>query len=309
LGPGGYQLGHHPAGFAEWNDRYRDAVRRYWRGDSGMRPEVAGRLAGSADIFGTDRIRQPWASINFVASHDGFTLHDVVSYGQKHNEANGEENRDGANENWSSNWGEEGPTGDARISALRERVKRSMLVTVFASLGTPMLLAGDEAGRTQEGNNNPYCQDNEVSRIDWTRARSPEYEQLIAFVSRLIAIRRAHAVFRPRHFLHGEKRVGPDISDIDWFDERGLRLAPEDWENREGRALVLSLAGNSGGRSERALVLMNASDRALDFQLPAQSEWQLLIDSADPEIKPQRIATKTYRLLDRAAAILITSLQ
>src|SRR6185312_12760765 len=178
----------------------RDTVRRYWRGDAGMRPEMAGRISGSADLFGVDGARKPWASINYVASHDGMTLHDLVSYSQKHNEANGEQNADGHSENFSGNWGVEGPTEDEGIVAIRERLKRAMLVTLFASVGTPMLLAGDEFGRTQRGNNNPYCQDNEISWLDWVRARAPEQENLAAFVARLVAIRHEHGVFRPTHF-------------------------------------------------------------------------------------------------------------
>jgi glycogen operon protein len=172
-----------------------------------------------------------------------------------------------------------------------------------------MILAGDEWGRTQEGNNNPYCQDNEVSWLDWARARSPDREKLIAFVSRLIAIRREHAVFRPPHFLHGQKRIEPEVSDIDWFDERGARLSQEDWQNSEGRALVLSLAATKSDGAERAAVLMNASDSPLEFHLPGESEWRLLIDSADPELLPQLLTSKSYRLLDRGAAIFITSLE
>jgi isoamylase len=308
MGPGGYQLGNHPPGFAEWNDRYRDAVRRYWRGDSGMRPEVARRLSGSADLFGVDGARKPWASINFVASHDGMTLEDIVSYAHKHNEANGENNADGAQENWSSNWGEKGPTGDPARAALRARVKRSMLLTLFASLGAPMLLGGDEVGRTQRGNNNPYCQDNDISWLDWKLAGSPHHALLRAFVSRLIAMRRAHGLFRPSHFLHGNDQIASGVLDIDWFDERGSRLSPDDWGNDEGRALAMGLAGNGNGTPEFALVLMNASATPLEFALPDGFRWQMLVDSAEPEKMPQQIATKNYLVQDRAAVMVITNL-
>ena len=171
IGPGGYQLGHHPPGFAEWNDRFRDSIRRFWRGDTGQRGEFAARLAGSSDLFDR-RARRPWASVNYAASHDGYTLADVVSYVEKHNEANGEDNRDGHNENYSANWGVEGPTDDPAINETRARVQRGLLATVFFSHGTPMLLAGDEFGRTQRGNNNAYAQDNEISWLDWTQAQS-----------------------------------------------------------------------------------------------------------------------------------------
>jgi glycogen operon protein len=308
VGPGGYQLGNHPPGFAEWNDRYRDAVRRFWRGDSGMRPEVAGRLSGSADLFGVDGARKPWASVNFVASHDGMTLHDLVSYSQKHNEANQENGADGQSENYSSNWGSQGPAQNETVEALRERVKRAMLVTLFTSIGTPMLLAGDESGRTQNGNNNAYCQDNEISWLDWNRAHTSPNAALNAFAAKLIAVRREHGVFRPQHFLHGREQIVPGVPDIDWFDERGKRLSPEDWSNNEGRALVRGLAGDGEHQPEFVLVLMNASDRPLDFALPGDYQWRLLIDSAEPEKPPEQISGKTYRLQDRAAAIVITML-
>jgi isoamylase len=308
LGPGGYQLGHHPPGFAEWNDKYRDTARRYWRGDPGIRPEVARRLSGSADLFGIDGVRKPWASINFVASHDGMTLQDLVSYSRKHNDANKEGSADGASENWSGNWGEEGPSKDDRRVALRERVKRSMLVTLFTSIGAPMLLAGDECGRTQRGNNNPYCQDNDISWFDWKLAREPEETALTAFVARLIAIRREHGVFRPRNFLHGNRHIAPGVPDIDWLDERGKRLSPGDWGNEGGRALVMALAGDGAGQHELVAVLMNASENPLEFHLPDNFQWRVLIDSAAPEMMPQEINGKTYRLQDRAAAIVITTL-
>lgn len=191
LGPGGYQLGNHPAGFGEWNDKFRDTVRRFWRGDAGMRPELAARLAGSADLFNHHR-RKPWASVNFVTAHDGFTLADLVSYSSKRNEANGEENRDGRDDNCSANWGVEGPTDDADIREVRERVARSMLTTLYAALGTPMLLGGDEFGRSQQGNNNAYCQDTELAWFDWEAAASDAGRRLTGFVARLAALRREH---------------------------------------------------------------------------------------------------------------------
>src|SRR3954463_13794765 len=308
IGPGGYQLGHHPPGFAEWNDKYRDGVRRYWRGDSGMRPEVARRLSGSADLFGVDGARKPWASVNFIASHDGMTLQDVVSYSRKHNDANKEGNADGATENYSSNWGAEGASEDGECIAFRERVKRAMLVTLFASIGTPMLLAGDESGRTQRGNNNPYCQDNDISWLDWKLVRAPEGNALTDFVARLIAIRREHPVFRARHFLHGHQQISSGVLDIDWLDERGERLAPGDWGNEAGRALVMALAGEGARQAELVALLTNAADSPLDFVLPDGFRWRVLIDSGDPEIMPHDIMTKSYRLQDRAAAIVITTL-
>src|SRR3954454_13291813 len=198
IGPGGYQLGQHPPGFAEWNDRFRDSTRRFWRGDTGQRGEAAARIAGSSDLF-ERRARRPWASVNFVASHDGYTLQDVVSYIEKHNQANGEDNRDGHSENYSANWGVEGPTDDPAILEMRRRVQRGVLATVFFSHGTPMLLAGDEFGRTQRGNKHAYCQDNEISWLDWKQADTPEDIELAYFVARLIRIRHDNPVLRSRH--------------------------------------------------------------------------------------------------------------
>jgi isoamylase len=309
LGPGGYQLGSHPAGFAEWNDRYRDSVRRFWRGDSNIRPELARRLSGSADVFGSEGTRKPWASINFVASHDGMTLNDLVTYSQKHNEPNQQNNEDGQGNDYSSNWGTEGPSDRAEITSIRERVKRSMLVTLFASLGTPMFLAGDESGRTQQGNNNAYCQDNDISCLDWSNARTAAGEELIAFTARLSAIRRDHPVFRSSQFLHGHNQIFPGVLDIDWFDERGVRLSPQDWRNNEGRALAMGLASrDKKDRAEFAVLILNASDRALDFALPGKYRWRVLIDSADPEIADREIPGGTYTLADRAAAIALAAL-
>lgn len=292
----------------EWNGRFRDDVRSFIRGEQGAVTRFADRILGSAEIY-AHKQREMEQSVNFVTCHDGFTLADLVSYNSKHNEGNGEDNRDGTDENWSSNWGEEGTSNDPGRNELRERVKRSMLLTVFASLGTPMLLAGDESGRTQSGNNNPYCQDNEISWVDWARAQAPEFETLMDFVRKLIVIRREHPVFRARTFLHGDREIVSEIPDIDWFDERGLRLSPEDWQNSEGRALVLALAGEERQHAERAAVLMNASDRPLEFKLPGDSAWQLLVDSVDPEAMPHPVSGKTYLVLDRGAAILITTLK
>src|SRR6185312_4934150 len=232
LGPGGYQLGHFPPGFSEWNDRYRDGLRRYWRGDGGMRPEVAARLSGSGDLF-DPRKKKPHASINYIASHDGFTLHDLVSYEAKHNEANGEDNADGASENYSSNYGAEGPTEDAVINAYRERVKRAMLAALLGSQGTPMLLMGDECGRTQHGNNNAYCQDNETSWFDWSLTESETGKSLIDFIHRLIQLRRQYPGLRCDHYL-GTDEIAAGLEEVSWWDERGVQLSPEDWENSEG---------------------------------------------------------------------------
>ena len=306
VGPGGYQLGHHPPSFAEWNDRFRDGVRRFWRGDGGMRPDLAARLSGSGDLFDR-RARRPWASVDFLTAHDGFTLNDVVSYETKHNEANGEENRDGHSENCSSNWGVEGPTQDPAIQAMRDRVRRSMLITLLASQGTPMLLAGDEFGRTQLGNNNAYCQDNEISWLDWKLARTPEGEALIEFTRRLIAARRRYRLMRPDRFLYGRDELAPGVHDIDWFDERARPLSPEDWNNPEGRALTMRRAELADGEVRLLALLLNASPYPLAFRPPPGRGWRLLLDSAAPQAARSAIVGDELMVQDRAAVLLTGS--
>ena len=306
IGPGGYQLGRHPPGFAEWNDKTRDGIRKFWRGDEGMRPEMAARLSGSGDLFDR-RSRRPWASVNYIASHDGYTLNDVVSYEQRHNLKNGEDNRDGHGENYSRNWGVEGPTEDAAIQATRDRVRRSMLTTILTALGTPMLLAGDEFGRTQQGNNNAYCQDNEVNWIDWAQARSQAGEALTAFTARLIALRRQYPVLHSRNFLYGQEEVAPGLLDVSWFDERGQVLSMDDWGNPQGRALVMRRAEACRDGSIQVLtMLMNASEYALDFTLPEPATFsrRQLLDSADPDAAERELeAGETLKVQDRAVVL------
>ncbi|TDV39626.1 glycogen operon protein [Paraburkholderia caballeronis] len=305
LGPGGYQLGNHPPGFAEWNDRFRDSVRRYWRGDPGQRADLAARLTGSADLFDR-RSRRPWSSINYVTSHDGFTLADLVAYEHKHNEANGEDNRDGHNENWSSNWGAEGPTDDTAILATRERVARSMLATLFVALGTPMLAGGDEMLRTQRGNNNAYCQDNEVSWVDWTLAETPHAETMTAFVAHVIALRDAHPLLREARFLFGDREVLPGVHDIDWFDERGEPLSPEAWQDPEARAFALRRAGpDLDGQIEVLLLMLNASSGAVRFTAPApRMQWDVLLDTARADTAPRTLPDDTIEVGAHALVVL-----
>jgi glycogen operon protein len=305
IGPGGYQLGNYPPGFAEWNDRFRDTVRRYWRGDSAQRPELAARLAGSGDLFDR-RARRPWASVNFLTSHDGYTLADLTAYEKRHNEANKEGNRDGHDHNYARNWGEEGPTKDKHIRETRALVRRSMFVTLFGSLGTPMLLGGDEFGRTQGGNNNAYCQDTPISWFDWEQARSEDGEALTRFVARLAELRRRHPVLRSATFLHGNEEAAEGLPDIDWWDERGVHLEPEDWDNGEGRALLMRRAERYQDGSVVAVsLLMNASDDALTFHLPPpRVPRRLLIDSAHPDAPEDEEVRDTYVLKARAAALL-----
>jgi len=304
IGPGGYQLGNHPPGFAEWNDKFRDSTRRFWRGDSGVRPEFAARISGSGDLFDR-RARRPWASVNYVASHDGQTLTDITSYEQRHNEANGEDNRDGHSENLSCNWGAEGPTDDPGIKAVRERVRRSMLITVLASLGTPMLLAGDEFGRTQQGNNNAYCQDNEISWLDWSQATSEDGDSLIHFVRRLVLIRKHYQLVRSSAFLYGEE-IAEGIKNIAWFDERGHSLTEEDWHNQEGKALVMRRAALvSDGSFEAITMVLNGSQATLEFVLPEPHEYRrLLVDSSDTGIGERDLGEMPIEVRDRTAILI-----
>ncbi|MPW17970.1 glycogen debranching protein GlgX [Paraburkholderia sp. CNPSo 3157] len=305
IGPGGYQLGNHPPGFAEWNDRFRDSVRRFWRGDAGMRPDLAARLTGSADLFNR-RFRKPTASINFVASHDGYTLADLVSYTQKHNEMNGENNNDGHNENCSSNWGVEGPTDDPSIAETRERVARSLIATLFIALGTPMMLAGDEMGRTQRGNNNAYCQDNEISWMDWERATLPHGRTMTAFFARMIALRKQHPLLRENRFLFGDREVLPGLYDVGWFDEHGEALTIEAWQDPEGRAFTLRRAGPGlNEETEVLLMMLNASAAAVRFTPPPPHlEWHVLIDTSDPQAPPAPLAAPDLEVAAHSMAVL-----
>jgi glycogen operon protein len=310
VGPGGYQLGHHPPGFAEWNDRFRDSTRRFWRGDAGERPEFAARLAGSGDVF--DRhARGPWASVNYAASHDGFTLADVVSYAQRHNEPNGEDNKDGHGENYSANWGVEGLTTDQSILDIRARVHRAMLATVLFAHGTPMLLAGDEFGRSQAGNNNAYCQDNDVSWWDWSVANSEAGRDMRRFVARLITLRQQHKALHQRHFLHGHREPAPGIFDIAWF-EAGGELIPEDsWRQPEIRLLALRRAArNDDGTVSLLTLLLNPTGedhtfRLADPVLPAI----VFIDTARPDAESLIVADNKIEVLSRSAVLVFARLE
>lgn len=281
IGPDGYQLGNHPPGFAEWNDRFRDAVRRFWKGDAGMRPELAARMAGSADLFDR-RFRRPWASINYLASHDGFTAYDVVCHETKHNEANGDSNADGHAENHSRNWGAEGPSRDRAVNLTRERVLRSMLASVFMANGTPMLLAGDELGNSQRGNNNAYCQDNEISWLDWRQLDMPTGRDLSRFIGRLTQLRRAHPSLRMDRYLDREEELAPGIRRLQWYDLDGAVMNDAAWGFSEGRVLGLRRAcARAQGGVELSLVLVNASDGDVEFRLPEPvSGWWRVLDTA-----------------------------
>jgi len=276
LGPGGHCLGAFPPGFAEWNDRYRDGVRRFWRGDSGTLADFASRIAGSSDVFGPAR-RPPQTSVNFVACHDGFTLRDLASYAHKHNEANGEENRDGAGENWSTNHGVEGETDDPAVLDARRRTVRSLLATLAFSLGTPMLGHGDELGRTQGGNNNAYCHDDETSWIDWAAA-DPD---LVSFVAEAFRLRReCPELRRARHFRGEPVRPGGP-RDAAWFGADGHELGERSWMDPDRHVFGLALAGDS-----EHLLLANAGPRDVRFTLPpalrggVTTRWRALLSSA-----------------------------
>lgn len=290
IGPGGYQLGQFPPGWAEWNDRFRDTIRRFWRGDEGLLPELARRLHGSSDLF-EHQGRRAWSSVNFVTSHDGFTLQDLVSYRERHNEANGEDNRDGHHSNFSENYGVEGTTDNVDILALRKRQRHNLLATLLLAQGTPMLLAGDELGRSQNGNNNAYCQDNEISWQDWSLLEKEQ--DTLEFVRRLIELRRRHPVLRRSQFLHGLKRSQvTGLEDIRWISETGVTMTPEQWNESQRRCLGLLLAGDAGHYrnakgedlvDDTLLIIFNATTSDVRFLLPelnGGSGWQCLLSTA-----------------------------
>jgi len=289
VGEGGYQVGNFPILWTEWNGRYRDSVRRYWRGDDSLTSEMAYRLTGSSDLYEEDG-RHPFASINFVTAHDGFTLHDLVSYNSKHNLANGENNRDGLDANLSWNCGVEGPTRDPKVVELRERQKRNFLATLFFSQGVPMLLGGDEMGRTQLGNNNAYCQDNEISWFDWDL--SDRQRELLEFTRRVINLRERHPALRRRSFFHGRPIRGADIKDVTWLRQDGGEMTDAEWDADWLKCFGLRLSGNLGevddeGRplvDDVLLLILNASAIDLEFKLPpAEHVWELLVDTARPD--------------------------
>jgi glycogen operon protein len=316
LGENGYQVGNFPVLWAEWNGIYRDTVRAYWKGDEGQAGSMAYRLTGSSDLYGRGG-RRPYASINFVTAHDGFTLNDLVSYDQKHNEANGEENRDGHDHNLSWNHGAEGPTDDPAVQALRQRQKRNFLATLLLSAGVPMLLAGDEMGRTQQGNNNAYCQDNELSWHDWSLDGARR--GLLGFTRRLIRLRRRHPAFRRRQFFYGRRLHGSEVKDLAWFRPDGKEMTEEDWNNPHTRCFGLRLAGDAipevDARGRRTLdatflMLLNAHHEPLPFVLPAHRRsvrWEAVVDTRSPDGRVSRQPLKggeSYELEGRSVALL-----
>jgi glycogen operon protein len=317
VGEGGYQVGNFPVGWAEWNGKYRDTIRRYVKGDGGQVGELAYRLTGSSDLYEASG-RRPFASINFVTAHDGFTLHDLVSYNHKHNDANGEDNRDGTDDNLSWNCGAEGPTNDPAVKELRERQKRNFLALLLLSQGVPMLCGGDEIGRTQHGNNNAYCQDNDVSWYDWKLDATKR--DLLSFVRNLIAFRKRHPVLRRRRFFQGRRLRGSEVKDLSWFRPDGKEMTDEDWNAGYVKSLALRLAGDAISETDEKgrpivddtiLVLLNAHHESLAFTLPAHKRgvrWRPVFDtSAQPNAKNSVVVFKggeRYDLQGRSIAVL-----
>jgi glycogen operon protein len=294
VGPGGYQVGNFPPLWTEWNGQYRDTVRDFWRGKPATLGEFASRITGSSDLYHYDG-RRPFASINFVTAHDGFTLTDLVSYNEKHNEANGENGRDGADDNRSWNCGVEGPTADPEITALRERQRRNLLATLLLSQGVPMLLHGDEIGRTQQGNNNAYCQDNELSWVDWSLAG--ENKGLVEFTAAVAGLRKQHPVFRRRRFFAGKPiRKGDELRDIAWFTPSGEEMNEQNWDDGFGRAIVVFLNGEGIPDLDQRgmpvvddsfLMAFNAHDEDIVMTMPVADygrKWTVVVDTATGKV-------------------------
>jgi isoamylase len=309
-GPGGYQVGGFPPGWAEWNDRFRDTTRAFWKGDEGIVPDLAKRLTGSGDKFDR-RGRRPWASVNFIAAHDGFTTNDLVSYNDKHNEANGEANNDGHSDNKSWNFGVEGPTDDPDIRQQRERQKRNLLATLLLSQGTPMILAGDEFGRTQKGNNNAYCQDNEISWLDW-EGIDDEGRALTEFVKNLTTLRHRLPVLRRGRFLTGEYNADLDVTDTRWLSPTGTDLSQEQWDDTAMRCFGLVIDGRAQASGIRRpasdatlLLVLNAHHDVVNFTLPDVPEgdkWTVLLDTNMPvrDELPAFAAGQSYQVTGRS---------
>jgi glycogen operon protein len=314
VGPGGYQIGNFPPGWAEWNGKYRDGVRRFWKGDGGTASEFATRLAGSSDLYERSG-RKPYASINFVTCHDGFTLADLVSYNHKHNEANGENNRDGSDNNDSWNCGHEGPTDDREVNALRVRQRKNFVATLLLSQGVPMLLAGDEIGHTQGGNNNTYCQDGELSWLDWEL--TPEKQAFLDFVKAAVRLWKAQPVLQRRHFFQGRSIRGTDVRDISFLGTDGKELTDAAWAAGDLKCMGMRLAGDLIGEDDERgravvgdtlLVLLNAHWEPVPFALPlhkAGQVWERVLDTARPDLGPEPLSDdRPYDLGGRALAVL-----
>ena len=317
IGPGGYQLGGYPPGWSEWNDRYRDVVRRYWRGEHGMLPDLAARLSGSSDHFDHSG-RRAWSSVNFVTAHDGFTLADTVSYERKHNLANGEDGRDGHNANHSANYGAEGPTDDPAIIARRLRQHRNMLATVLFSQGTPMLLSGDEIIRSQQGNNNAYCQDNEIAWTNWDRIDEPA-RAMLRFVKRVIGLRRDYRVLRHSRFLRGAAIGSDGLRDVVWISTDGTEKTDAQWGDYFARCFGFMLAGPAAApgsaevldsKVDVLLIMMNAHTDVVPFVMPSAmsdaDRWICLLDTFAPDRAEGAISARcgeTFAIQERSLAV------
>jgi isoamylase len=309
VGPGGYQVGNFPVRWTEWNGKYRDAVRKFWKGEKGQTPEMASRIAGSSDIFSASD-RGVYASINFITAHDGYTLRDLVSYEQKHNEANGENNQDGHNDNISRNWGAEGDVDDPQIVDLRYRLMRTFLATLAFSQGVPMLAHGDELGRTQKGNNNAYAQDNELTWMPWDLTE--EQQRLQAFTRKLLALRQAHPVLRRRHFFRGQLLQGSQRKDVTWLRPDGKEFTDADWGNAEAQCFGMLLDGMATDEvddrghvvsGDTLLLLLNGGETPVRFTLPVLGEmkiWAVMVDTAKhelPVVRRGRVTVDPHTLM------------
>jgi glycogen operon protein len=316
IGEGGYQVGNFPGRWTEWNGKYRDTVRDYWRGEPATLGEFASRLTGSSDLYEATG-RRPSASINFVVAHDGFTLNDLVSYNEKHNDANGEDNRDGESYNRSWNCGVEGPTDDPDVLALRARQIRNIMATLMLSQGTPMIAHGDEFGRTQHGNNNVYCQDSELSWMDWSLAE--KNADLLAFTRKVTVLRTDHPVFRRRRFFEGGPiRSGEEVRDIAWLTPAGREMTSKDWNSDFGKSIAVLLNGEvlpePNRRGERIvddsfLLCFNAHDHTVDFVIPDgdyAQQWAAVLDTTHPAGDTELTvnAGETISLVDRSLIVL-----
>jgi glycogen operon protein len=314
LGPNGYQVGNFPVLWTEWNGKYRDCVRRFWKGDGGTVGELASRLAGSSDLYHHNG-RPPSASLNFITCHDGFTLHDLVSYNQKHNEANGEKNRDGCDHNDSWNCGVEGPTDDQEINALRARQKRNFLATLLLSQGVPMLLGGDEFDHTQQGNNNAYCQDSPLGWIHWDL--TPEEHAQLDFVRMVLQLRKSQPVFRRRHFFEGKPIHGPDFKDLHWLTPEGREMTDEDWHSGHAHCLGMALLGDQIRETNNHLepiigddflILFNAHYEPISFLLSPWAQnlrWLCEFDTADPQATGKALGQlAAYPMMSRSLVVL-----
>jgi glycogen operon protein len=309
VGPGGYQVGNFPVRWTEWNGKYRDAVRKYWKGEKGQVPEMASRLAGSSDIFSGSQ-RGLYASINFIVAHDGYTLRDLVSYEQKHNEANGENNQDGHNDNISRNWGVEGETDDPAVVDMRYRLMRTFLATLIFSQGVPMIAHGDELGRTQGGNNNAYAQDNEITWMDWEL--DERQKELLAFTHKLIAIRQAHPTLRRRHFFRGQATEGSEHKDVTWLGPDAKELTPEQWQNADAHVLGMLIDGHATDEvddrgqnvtGDSLLLITNGGESNVEFHLPnlqGENIWVVMVDTSRrelPVVRGERVEVQAHSLV------------